>query len=210
MATDTAQGMQFRILGISGSLRKASFNSGLLRAAQTVTQPGVEISIFDIREIPFYDGDVEAEGDPQPVIDLKNAIRQSDGVLFATPEYNWGTSGALKNAIDWASRDKGEGSLMGKPATIVGAGGRSGTARAQIQLQQTLAETGSLVLAKPGLLVAAFAPMKFDDNGDLVDDETKHLLGSHLEEFTKWMARLASGGEFVRHACEMDIQSAGG
>ena len=114
----------------------------------------------------------------------------------------------MKNAIDWASRDKGEGSLMGKPATIVGAGGRSGTARAQMQLQQTLAETGTLVLAKPGLLVAAFAPMKFDDNGDLADDDTKRLLGSHLEEFTKWMMRLASGGEFVRHACEMDIQSA--
>jgi NAD(P)H-dependent FMN reductase len=97
---------------------------------------------------------------------------------------------------------------MGKPATIVGAGGRSGTARAQMQLQQTLAETGTLVLAKPGLLVAAFAPMKFDDNGDLADDDTKRLLGSHLEEFTKWMVRLASGGEFVRHACEMDIQSA--
>jgi chromate reductase len=208
MATNTAQGMQFRVLGISGSLRKASFNSGLLRAAQTVAPTGVEISIFDIRNIPFYDGYVEAGGDPQPVIDLKHAIRQSDGVLFATPEYNWGTSRALKNAIDWASRDKGEGSLMGKPATIVGAGGRSGTARAQMQLQQTLAETGSLVLTKPGLLVAAFAPMKFDDNGDLADDDTKRLLGSHLEEFTKWMVRLASGGEFVRHACEMDIQSA--
>lgn len=208
MATDTAQGMQFRVLGISGSLRKTSFNSGLLRAAQEVAPPGVEVSIFDIREIPFYDGDVEAEGDPQPVVDLKEAIKKSDGLLFATPEYNWGTSGALKNAIDWASRDKTEGSLMGKPATIVGAGGRSGTARAQVQLQQTLAETGSLVLAKPGLLVVAFGPMKFADNGDLADEETKRLLGSHLEEFTKWMVRLTTGGEFVRHACEMDIQSA--
>jgi chromate reductase len=105
MANDTAQGMQFRVLGISGSLRKSSFNSGLLRAAQTVAPTGVEISIFDIRNIPFYDGDVEADGDPQPVIDLKDAVRQADGVLSATPEYNWGTSGALKNAIDWASRD---------------------------------------------------------------------------------------------------------
>jgi len=114
----------------------------------------------------------------------------------------------LKNAINWASRDKGEGSFMGKPATIVGAGGRSGTARARVKLQQTLAETRPLVLAKPGLLVGAFALMKFDDNGDLVDDDTKRLLGSHLEEFTKWMVRLVSGGEFVRRACKMDIQSA--
>ena len=108
MATNTTQGMQFRVLGISGSLRKASFNSGLLRAAQTVAPTGVEISIFDLRNVPFYNGDVEAGGDPQPVINLKDAIRQSDGVLFATPEYNWGTSGALKNSFNWTSRNKGE------------------------------------------------------------------------------------------------------
>ena len=77
-------------------------------------------------------------------------------MVFATPEYNWGTSGALKNAIDWASRDSEQGSLMGKPATIIGAGGRAGTARAQMQLQETLAETGSLVMVKPGVLVQAF------------------------------------------------------
>ena len=90
MATGTAQGIQFRVLGISGSLRKASFNLELLRAAQTVAPTGVDISIFDIREIPFYDGDVEAGRDPRPVVDLKDAIRQSDGLLFATPEYKTG------------------------------------------------------------------------------------------------------------------------
>lgn len=89
---------------------------------------------------------------------------------------------------------------MGKPATIVGAGGRSGTAGARVKLQQTLTENRPLVLANPGLLVRAFAPTKFDDNGDLVYDDTKRLMGSHLEECTKWMGRLVSGGEFVRHA----------
>ena len=84
-----------RILGISGSLRKASVNSGLLRAAQELAPDGVDFRILDIREIPFYDGDVEAEGDPASVVALKAAIRDSDSVMFATPEYNWGTSGAL-------------------------------------------------------------------------------------------------------------------
>ena len=86
MATGTAQGIRVRVLGIPGSLRKASFNSGLLRAAQTVAPTGVDISIFNIREISFYGRDVEAGGDPRPVVDLKDAIRQSNGLLFATPE----------------------------------------------------------------------------------------------------------------------------
>lgn len=90
MATGTAQGIRFRVLGIPGSLPKASFNSGLLRAAQTVAPTGVDISIFNIREISFYGRDVEAGGDPRPVVDLKDAIRQSNGLLFATPEYKTG------------------------------------------------------------------------------------------------------------------------
>ena len=108
-----------RVLGISGSLRKASSNTGLLRAAQEIAPERMEITIFDIKDLPFYNGDVEAQGDPASVIALKSAIRDADAVLFATPEYNWGTSGALKNAIDWASRDREEGSLMGIPATIM-------------------------------------------------------------------------------------------
>lgn len=131
-----------RFLVMSGSLRKASFNSGLLRAAQEIAPEGTEVTIFDIRDLPFYDGDVEGQGDLASVAPLKSAIRKADAVIFATLEYNWGTSGALKNAIDWASRDREEGSLMGKPATIIGAGGRAGTARAQMQLLETLGETG--------------------------------------------------------------------
>ena len=88
------------VLGISGSLRKASFNTGLLRAAQEISPEGVGVTIFDIKDLPFYNGDVEAQGDPEPVAALKDAIRAADAVMFATPEYNWGTSGALKNAID--------------------------------------------------------------------------------------------------------------
>ncbi len=193
-----------RVLGISGSLRKASFNSGLLRAAQEIAPERMEITIFDIKDLPLYNGDVEAQGDPASVIALKSAIRDADAVLFATPEYNWSISGALKNAIDWASRDREEGSLMGKPATIIGAGGRAGTARAQMQLREILAELGSLVMVKPGVLVQAFAPPRFDAEGNLTDEETKDLLGRHLDEFTTWISRLVRPREFVRYACEMD------
>ena len=197
-----------RVLAISGSLRKASFNTGLLRAAQEIAPDGMEITIFDIKDLPFYNGDVEAEGDPGSVIALKSAVRGADAVMLATPEYNWGTSGALKNAIDWASRDREEGSLMGKPATIIGAGGRAGTARAQMQLLETLAETGSIVMVKPGVLIQAFAPETFDSEGNVIDEKTKELLRRHLDEFTKWILQLVQPREFVRFACEMDIAAA--
>lgn len=203
MSSDT----HLRVLAICGSLRKASCNSGLLRAAQESAPEGMEITIFNIKDLPFYDGDIEAQGDPASVVALKSAIRDADAVLFATPEYNWGTSGALKNAIDWASRDREKGSLMGKPVTIIGAGGRAGTARAQMQLQETLAETGSVVMVKPGVLVQAFSPPRFDSEGNLIDEETKDLIRRHLDEFTKWILRLVRPREFVRYACEMDTSA---
>ena len=185
--------------------RNASFNTGLLRAAREIAPDGMEITIFDIKDLPFYDGDVEAQGDPAPVAALKSAVRDADAVLFATPEYNWGTSGALKNAIDWASRDREEGSLMGKPVTIVGAGGRAGTARAQMQIHETLAETGAVVMVKPGVQIQAFAPGTFDSEGNLIDEKTKELLRNHLEELANWSARLLWPRQFVGHTCEMDI-----
>lgn len=197
------------VLGISGSLRKASCNTGLLRAAAAVAPEGMEISIFDPKDIPFYNGDVEAAGDPASVAALKSAIQNTDALLFATPEYNYGTSGALKNAVDWASRDRAEGSLMGKPATIIGAGGRAGTARAQMQLRETLAETGAVVMVKPGVLVAAYSPPKFDSEGNLTDEETKGILRRHLEEFAKWILRVSLRQELRRFACEMDVQGTG-
>ena len=213
--TNNPQGTQIdqdrepvRILGISGSLRKASFNSGMLRAAQEIVPEYVDFKIFDIREIPFYDGDLEAEGDPPSVVALKAAIQNTEAVVFATPEYNWGTSGVMKNAIDWASRDRSEGSLMGKPATIIGAGGRAGTARAQMQLHETLSETGALVMVKPGLQVQAFSPQQFDENGDLIDENTKEMLAKHLESLARWTLQIARPVEFVQHTCEMDVAGA--
>ena len=197
-----------RILGISGSLRKASFNSGMLRTAQEIVPDWVDFQIFDIRDIPFYDGDLEAEGDPDSVVALKAAIQNSEAVIFATPEYNWGTSGVLKNAIDWASRDRTEGSLMGKAATIIGAGGRAGTARAQMQLHETLAETGALVMVKPGLQVMAFADQQFDGDGNLIGETTREMLGKHLDALIKWTVQISRPREFVLYSCEMDVVAA--
>lgn len=97
---------------------------------------------------------------------------------------------------------------MGKLVTLIGAGGRAGTARAQMQLQETLAETGSVVMVKPGVLVQTFSPMRFDTKGNLVDEETKELLRRHLDEFSKWILRLSGPREIVRFACEMDVAPA--
>ncbi len=204
MALEQSSDKRQRVLAISGSLRKTSFNTGLLRASQEVAPDWMDVEIFDIRGLPFYDGDLEAQGDPEPVRALKSAIRESDAVMFATPEYNWGTSGVMKNAIDWASRDREEGSLMGKPGTIIGAGGRAGTSRAQMQLLETLGETGTIVMVKPGVMIAAFAPDTFDSEGNLISPDVRQLLGTHLEEFAKWIFRLGPR-DFVPFACEMDI-----
>ena len=107
-ASPTAASRKRRVLGISGSLRRASFNSGLLRAAQELAPEGIDITIYNLRDLPFYDGDLEAQGDPEPVSALKFAIREADGVLFATPEYNYGTSGALKNAVGLSAEARQE------------------------------------------------------------------------------------------------------
>jgi len=181
----------------------------MLRAAQEIVPDWVDFQIFDIRDISFYGGDLEADGDPSSVVALKAAIQNSEAAIFATPEYNWGTSGALKNAIDWAYRDRTEGSLMGKAATIIGVGGRSGTARAQMQLHETLAETEALVMVKPGLQVMAFTDQQFDGDGNLICEQTRELLSNHLDAFIKWTVQIARPHEFVLYSCEMDVVSAG-
>ena len=185
--TTTHIGEQFRVLGISGSLRKGSLNTALLRAAQELAPSDMDLKIFDLAEIPLYNGDTEAEGDPDPVTALKAAIREADGLLLATPEYNRGPSGVLKNAIDWASRDRGPESLAGKPVTMIGAGGMTGTARAQEQLLPILSETGALVMVEPGVQVALFPEQKFDADGRLVDEATRGLLRAHLRAFERWI-----------------------
>jgi chromate reductase len=170
-----------RVLGIAGSLRAGSYNRALLDAAQELAPPGVEVTTFDLRPIPLYDGDVEREGDPEPVAALKNAIDAADAVLIVTPEYNHSIPGVLKNAIDWASRPALGSPLAGKAVAIAGASsGLGGTRRAQEHLRQALAFPRARVLDEPRVLVPE-AYAKFDDAGRLVDERTGEALVALLE-----------------------------
>src|SRR5256885_15678621 len=149
-------GSSLRVLGIPGSLRAASFNRALLRAAIADAPPGMTIEIFDgLGAVPLYNADVEAQGDPAPVVALKTAIDRADALLIATPEYNYGVPGVLKNAIDWASRPPGACVLDGKPAALMGASpGGTGTARAQLALRQSFVFTDTRALLRPEVMVA--------------------------------------------------------
>ncbi len=177
------------IVAISGSLREGSFNTALLRAARELAPDDLEITLLDLKGVPLYDGDVEARGDPETVTVLKQAIRDADGALFATPEYNHGTSGVLKNKVDWASRDRGEGSIRGKPVAMVGAGGQGGTVSAQRQLRDALESTGAVVMDEPHVFVAG-AWDKFDSEGRLHDESTRTSLGALLAAFADWIRDL--------------------
>jgi len=170
-----------RTLGIAGSLRAGSYNRALLQAARELAPAGMEIAEFDLRELPLYDGDVEAAGDPEPVAALKDAIRSADALLIATPEYNRGVPGVLKNAIDWASRPPLGSPLAGKPVAIMGAStGRGGTARAQEQLRAAVEYSRANVLNDPEVLVPE-AYMRFDERGRLTDEETRKEIAALLE-----------------------------
>jgi chromate reductase, NAD(P)H dehydrogenase (quinone) len=164
------------VLGIAGSHRTGSYNAALLRAAPEVAPVGMEIEEFDIHELPFYDGDLEAAGDPASVTAFKEAIRAADALLIATPEYNRGVPGALKNAIDWASRPPLASPLTNKPIALMGAStGRGGTARAQEQLRSALEYSRAKVLEQPEVLVPE-AYLSFDADGRLTDESTRNDL----------------------------------
>lgn len=180
------------VCGIAGSLRKGSYNRALLRATQELAPDGMEIRIFDrMAEIPLYNQDVEAEGDPEPVQALKRAIGEADALLIATPEYNHGVPGVLKNAIDWASRPPRSAVLAGKPTAILGASpGITGSARAQTQLRQAFVFTDTPALPQPEILVYR-AHEKFDAEGRLTDAKTREFVGKLLVALADWARRLS-------------------
>jgi len=170
-----------RILAMSGSLRERSYNRALLRAAEELAPPDVEIEEFDLSPIPFYNGDVEAAGDPVSVLALRAAVAKANGVLVATPEYNRGTSGVLKNALDWLSRPALASVLRWKPVAIIGAStGRGGTRRAQQQVRDALLYPGAIVLEEPEVALPV-AWEHFDEDGRLTDDRTRDSIRGLLE-----------------------------
>lgn len=182
---------QLKILGIAGSLRAGSLNRALLRAAAELAPEEMALETFDLAAVPLYDGDVEAAGDPAGVTAFKRAIEAADGVLMATPEYNHGVPGVMKNAIDWASRPPGGSPLGGKPVGLIGASpGITGTARGQSQLRQAFEFTNSYCMPQPELLVFR-AHEKFDAEGRLTDAATAKFLGSYLAAFAAWVRRFA-------------------
>ncbi len=182
---------EVRVLAFAGSLRRGSYNRALLHAAQELAPADMTIDIFDLIDVPLYNGDVEAAGDPEAVAALKQAIRAADGVLMATPEYNHGVPAVMKNAVDWASRPPGDAPLGQKPVAIVGASpGITGSARGQSQLRQAFEFTNSFAMPQPELLVFK-AHEKFDAEGRLIDEATRQHLLKFLAAFAAWIRRFS-------------------
>lgn len=171
-----------KILGLSGSHRAGSTNTQLLQVAGRVAPAGVELSVYDYRDVPLYSGDLEI---PESVTRLTNAIQAADAVIIATPEYNYSISGVLKNAIDWASRPAYASVFRGKPTGILStSGGLTGGARAQAHLRDILAGMVTPVFPWPELLVAA-SHKKFQD-GEFTDEIGRDLLEQYMVGFADW------------------------
>ena len=176
------------LVAISGSLRKGSLNTALLRAAAELAPEGTTMTLASIERIPLYNADLDVDGGPAAVQELKRQIDQADGLLLATPEYNYGIPGVLKNAIDWASRPGFKSVLAGKPVAILGAApGMVGTARAQAQLKQVLLATLSEVFPYPEVLVSR-AHERFNE-GRLQDEDTRKIVRELLERYVAWIER---------------------
>ena len=178
----------FSILGIPGSLRKASFNRHALVAARALVPAGATLEIFELEGIPPFNQDEERQP-PARVTELKAKVRAADAILFATPEYNYSIPGVLKNAIDWASRPP-EQPFDGKPIGIMGASaGVLGGARAQYHLRQCFVFLNGLVMNRPEVMIPA-AQTKFDDNGRICDQATLDFINAHLAAFKTWVLRM--------------------
>jgi chromate reductase len=188
---------EFQVVAVAGSLRQGSYNQALLRAAQQLAPVAMRIRIHDLSGIPLFSEDIERAGIPPAVASLREAVADADGFLVATPEYNHGVPGVMKNAFDWLSRPPGKSVLNGKPSAIMGASpGILGTARAQSQLRQSFVFTNTPVLPQPEVLVGR-AHEKFDSDGRLTDDTTRKFLGLFLEEFANWVGRLTERREMA-------------
>jgi chromate reductase, NAD(P)H dehydrogenase (quinone) len=179
-----------RILGIPGSLRKASYNKAALGAAQELLPDGATLPIFELEGIPPFNQDDDRQP-PARVVELKAGVRAADAILIVTPEYNYSVPGVLKNAIDWASRPFGDSAWVGKPVAVMGASvGALGTARAQYHLRQTFVYLDMYPLNTPEVMIGN-APQRFDEQGHLKDDTSRRLIRELLEALVAWSRRLS-------------------
>ena len=178
-----------KILGICGSLRKASNNAMALKAAGELMPAGMVLETADISVLPHYHDDVRIKGYPATAQHFRDQIAAADAVLFATPEYNFSVPGVLKNAIDWASRPPDQ-PCNGKPCAIIGAAsGLLGSARAQYHLRQIVGAVNMLAVNKPEVFIT-FAPTKFDDAGRLIDQGARDLIAQLMVALRDWTLRL--------------------
>jgi chromate reductase len=183
-----AERERLRVVAVSGSLRQGSLNRALLRAAIELQPDSMAIEIFELGRLPIFNEDLENPDDPEPVTAWKGTIANAGALLIACPEYNFGITGVLKNAIDWASRPPGRAALIGKPTAIIGASGGSGATRlAQVMTRQVLSALAVPVLPTPMLMLAG-AHDKFQD-GRLTDERTRTLLSRVLIALEIWAAR---------------------
>jgi chromate reductase len=188
-----------KILGIAGSLREKSYNRAALRAAQRLAPEDAVIETFDIRDIPPFNQDHEANP-PAVVTDFKVRIRDADAILFVSPEYNYSVPGVLKNAIDWASRPYGQSAWNGKPVGIMGAsGGMLGTARMQYHLRQCFVFLNMYPLNQPEVMIANSA-QRFDEQGNLVDEPTRELIRKFLSALALWTRQIDQGKHVLASA----------
>ena len=182
----------FRILGISGSLRKGSFNTMALHAAQKLLPAGVTMDTADIGSLPLYNDDVRQAGFPASVQTLRDQIAAADALLIVTPEYNYSIPGVLKNAIDWASRPPDQ-PFNNKAIALMGASpGMLGTARAQYHLRQCFVFLNGWIVNKPEVMIAA-ANTRFSEAGELTDENTRKLIGDLLQAVVALSRRLKAG-----------------
>ncbi|CAD5324345.1 unnamed protein product [Arabidopsis thaliana] len=182
-----------RVAALSGSLRKTSFHTGLLRAAIDLTKesvPGLQIEYIDISPLPLINTDLEVNGTYPPVVEaFRQKILESDSILFASPEYNFSVSAPLKNALDWASRPPNV--WADKPAAIISTGGGFGGGRSQYHLRQIGVFLDLHFINKPEFTLNAFQPpQKFDAEGNLVDEVTKERLKQVLLSLQAFTLRL--------------------
>lgn len=186
------------VLAISGSLRAGSLNSLLLDAAAELAPAELGIDVYSgLRDIPHYDGDLDTAEPPAAVADLRARIAAADALLIATPEYNYGTPGVLKNALDWASTPPQSSVLRGKPVALMGASPSPfGTVRSQLALRQLFLWTGSPVVTKPEVCVFG-AHERFDAGGTLVDEGTAALVSDLLTALQAEIRRSAPAAAAV-------------
>lgn len=179
------------VLGIAGSLRAHSTNKGLLRCAQRSMPPEAALHIADISQVPLFNADVEAQGKPEAVARLVEMAEQADCLVLACPEYNYSMAPALKNALDWLSREPDNRVLAGKATAILGAGGGMGTSRAQYHLRQTCVYLDLRPLTKPEVFCQAFSN-SFDAEGNVVDAEVAARIKEQMEALIAWHKRLVA------------------